>query len=46
MSLFLAQTRSADRVELRLSLEVKRKTSTRDEHFAFWGGAAYHRNEF
>jgi hypothetical protein len=27
--------RSADRIELRLSLEAKRKTSTRDEYFAF-----------
>jgi hypothetical protein len=32
---FLAQMRSADRIELRLSLGAKRKTSTRDEYFAF-----------
>jgi hypothetical protein len=31
----MAQMRSADRIELRLSLEAKRKTSTRDEYFAF-----------
>jgi hypothetical protein len=31
----LAQIRSAYRIELRLSLEAKRKTSTRDEYFAF-----------
>jgi hypothetical protein len=31
----MAQMRSADPVELRLSLEAKRKTSTRDEYFAF-----------
>jgi hypothetical protein len=30
----LAQMRSADRIERRLSLEAKRKTSTRDEYFA------------
>jgi hypothetical protein len=35
MSPELAQMRSADRIELRLSLEAKRKTSTRDEYFAF-----------
>jgi len=27
--------RSTDRIELRLKLEAKRKTSTRDEYFAF-----------
>jgi len=31
----LAQMRSTDRIELRLKLEAKRKTSTRDEYFAF-----------
>jgi hypothetical protein len=31
----LAQMRSADRIDLRLSLEAKRKTFTRDECFAF-----------
>jgi hypothetical protein len=31
----VAQMRSADRIELRLSLEAKRKTSTRDEYFTF-----------
>ena len=35
MSFFMAQTRSADRIERRLSLEAKRKTSTRDEYFVF-----------
>jgi hypothetical protein len=34
-SLLLAQMRSADRTDLRLSLEAKRKTFTRDEYFAF-----------
>jgi hypothetical protein len=33
-SRLLAQMRP-DRIELRLSLEAKRKTSTRDEYFAF-----------
>jgi hypothetical protein len=28
--------RSADRIELRLSLEAKRKTSACDEYFAVW----------
>ena len=31
----LAQMLSVDRIELRLSLEAKRKTSTRGEYFAF-----------
>jgi len=31
----MAQMRSADRIDLRLSLEAKRKTFTRDEYFAF-----------
>jgi hypothetical protein len=31
----LAQMRSVDRIELSLYLEAKRKTSTRDEYFAF-----------
>jgi hypothetical protein len=31
----VAQMRSADRIELRLSLEAMRKTSTRDEYFTF-----------
>jgi hypothetical protein len=31
----VAQKRSADRIELRLSLDAKRKTSTRDEYFEF-----------
>ena len=31
----LAQMRSADRIELRPNSEAKRKTSTRDEYFAF-----------
>jgi hypothetical protein len=35
VSLFLAQMRSADRIDLRLVLEAKRKASTRDEYFAF-----------
>jgi hypothetical protein len=33
----MAQMRSADRIKLRLSLEAKPKTSTRDEYFAFSG---------
>jgi hypothetical protein len=32
---FLAQTRSADRIEECLSLEANRKTSARTEYFAF-----------
>jgi hypothetical protein len=35
VSLLLAQMRSADRIDLCLSLEAKRKTFTRDEYFAF-----------
>jgi hypothetical protein len=35
MNLVVAQMLSADRIELRLSLEAKRKTSTRDEYFVF-----------
>jgi hypothetical protein len=35
MSPEVAQMRSADRIELRLSLEAMRKTSTRDEYFTF-----------
>ena len=35
ISLLLAQMRSADRIDLCLSLEAKRKTFTRDEYFAF-----------
>jgi hypothetical protein len=31
----LAQMRSADRIDLCLSLEAKRETFTRDEYFAF-----------
>jgi hypothetical protein len=34
MSPLVARMRSADRIELRLSLEAERKTSTRDEYFA------------
>jgi len=35
VSPFVAQMRSPDRVEQRPSSEAKRKTSTRDEYFAF-----------
>jgi len=35
VGLLMAQTRSADRIELRLSLKATRKTSARDEYFAF-----------
>jgi hypothetical protein len=32
---FVAQMRSADGIELRLSFGAKRNTSTRDKYFAF-----------
>jgi hypothetical protein len=35
LGLLMALFGSADRIELRLSSEAKRKTSTRDEYFAF-----------